>query len=598
MADGTSYTIDVQAKSMGVDATAAQVLSLADSIQNAGAVCTQFDNAVAASQAQMKSAAAAAFDAAEAYEKQKDKLKQAEVASVRASKDVEKALASGKDTSALQATADAAKAKVLEEAAALDQLKAKMREAADAEKKMAAAAKTVEEAQKKAADEVKKGFDVGKAGGAFGKLGGPLGAIGQKLMDMKEGSQQMEEAFGPTLGKIVSGATMAASAVAGIGVAVVAVIAVIGALAIAGAVAFYKFASLAVTTNKDAMAKITKAQEKAKDNFAKLFSGVHVDKFVSAFEDVLSVLDEGSSTSKALTALFSAMLNPFFDAAKQVAPYVKEMFKGLVWGALEGAVAVVKLRNAILKAIPKETRDEVRAFVASISTMENAFYAGAAVVGVLAVSLGVLTVVCGALAALIGVVLVGSFMILAAPILSTVAIFGLIVGAIGALCIAVVQAVDYLAELAGAGSGVASNLIAGLVGGITSGAGMFVDALKNLASSGIAAMKNALGIHSPSKFAMEMASNVTSTFSDTIDKGSGDVNESMSSLVEAPKPTGFSDLEAMRSDSSTTNTTTHGGNVINITINAPTGDAADICSKVEECLAELFEGSAIMVGAT
>lgn len=511
MADGSSYQIDIVAKATGVDASASQLESLASSIQASTAQATSFDNAIVAATSQLNTAQSATASAASAVNDAGMKYRELEVAANRAAKAADKAGLSGGDNSALVAKADAAKAALNAQGMALDDLKAKLNSATDAEKKHAASLKTIESASKaQLAQQAKEPEQIKKA----------LGPIGEKM----ERLNAMKAVLGTSgMAAIGAGAAWLIAAAA---------LAAVAAAAVEGYIALAKFA---VTSNPKAMERINKATATFHKSLAGLFTGVRIEGFVASFEDFLSMFNEGESVAGGLKTLVSTMLNPLFDTAKAVGPYVKEMFKGMVYAALEATVAVLYVRNAIMRAIPASVRADIKALSAQIDWMKTAFYGGAIVAGVLAVALTALAaiVVGGALVAF--ALLLPMIIILSLPfVLLAVAIVA-VIAVIGALGYATYVAIDYLTGLASAASGVAGDFVAGLVNGIVSGTGAFVAAVKNLAQSGINAAKSALGIASPSRVMMEVGSNTAKGMEVGVDEGGKDVARSMESLGAVPE---------------------------------------------------------------
>jgi hypothetical protein len=507
MADGSAYEIEVVAKSTGIDATASQLEALAGSISTATAQSTAFDNALAAATANLSSARAATSAVAGELSDASAKYRELEVAASKAAREAEKAGMAGKDNSALVAKAEAAKVALNAQGTEVDKLKAKLTELNGVESKHADTLRTIQGAQKAAlSEQAKEPEQIKKA----------LGPLGEKMERLKA----MQSVLGTSgLAAVGAGAAWLVAAAA---------LAAVASAAVEGYIALAKFA---VTSNPKAMERIDKATKQFHKSLAGLFTGVRVDGFVSAFEDFLSMFDEGESTANGLKTLMSTLLNPLFDAAKIVGPYVKEMFKGLVWAALEAVVGILMLRNAILKAIPKETRAEIKALAAQVDWMKTAFYTGAVVAGVLAVALLALTAVVVGGAVVAFALLLPMVIIISLPFVLLAVAIGVVIAILVALGYAVYSAVSYLSELAGAGADAAGNLISGLVGGIVSGTGAFVDAIRNLAASGISAMKAALGIASPSKVMMGIGLNTAAGMEEGVDAGAS----SMESLATPPE---------------------------------------------------------------
>ena len=102
--NGAAYEVQMQASAVGVDATASQITALADSIDAASKVCTPFDSAMGAANAQMAQARAASATAASALQGAENKYAALEREATKAAKAMERAGAKG-DQSAYLALA-------------------------------------------------------------------------------------------------------------------------------------------------------------------------------------------------------------------------------------------------------------------------------------------------------------------------------------------------------------------------------------------------------------------------------------------------------------------------------------------------------------
>lgn len=550
MADGASYDIDINAKSNGVETSASELDKLASSLDAAGAGQLSIAEQLAKSEAEFSRLEEASIRASKALDQATnaaasiDRLSEAsstaaakaeaQAAAVQAAKSALEALQATEDASAsdlanANAQLDAANAKYMtlqikaeaasralqkasSAAANIDELKAAADAAAEAVSNEAkhldelkAAAEEAAPAMQKTADSSVSAIDAAKGGL------GPMGGLFERLNMLAKGGW-------------------------------VSIIIAIGAglimMAGAAVLAVANLAKLAVTLNKVAMAKIDKITKKAQDNFAKLFSGVHVDKFVKALDDLSGLLDQSSSSAKGLKLIFETLLNPIFDAIAVIEPYAKEMFKGMVLGLLILAIVVVTAKNALMKLIPP-------GLLSGIDWMETALNAGIIVIYAIAAAAAIAAAVFVVLAAVfVAAWVVGLIALFAVPIaiIAVIVIIGLLLYALYRLASEgwdavsgfVSSAIDSLSGFGEAAMAAGGQLIQGLLDSISSGSGMVLDALRSLGSGAINALKGALGIHSPSKYAIEMGANLTSTMADTVEKGTPDVKTAMASMVDPP----------------------------------------------------------------
>ena len=510
MADGASFMIDIATQMTGGDLATSQLRSLEQTLVSSGASAASFDAAIDQTNAALASASAEAASASAALAAGQARYTQMEVAANRASKAVEKAAAAGQDTTALQAAADSATAALNQESAALDKLQSASTAADAKQAQLTGTLKNLEGAASKSA---------GAQNAEFANTKKILGPYGEKVERLKA----VQAAFG----------NAGVAALGAVAIWVVAA-AALAAVAVAAVGAYIALAKYAITSNPKAMERMTKATKKLETNFAKLFSGVKVDKFVSAFEDVLNVFDEGTSTSKALTSLFGAMLNPLFNAIAVVAPYAKEAFKGIVFAALQIAIAAVKVRNFLLGLIPEEVKAAAAELTAGIKWVEVAFWAGAVAAGLFVAALVILAAVVVVGAAVIAGSLFLALMVVLFPFILVAIAIAAVIAIIYYLGVATMAAVDWLMGLGAAGIDAAGSLIDGLVNGIRSGAGAVYDALREMASQMASTITSALKLGSPSKLFAGFGANTALGFAGGVESETGTVTGAIEGMVADP----------------------------------------------------------------
>lgn len=564
MADGATFDISIEAQSLGVESSAAELNAFAEKLQKTNAVATQFDSAIAAARKRLEETASAAKLAADALKAGETRYRELESAANRAAKAVEKAASKGEDTSALQAAAAAAAAKMREQASAVDDLRRKSTAAEAAQRKLTTSLKTLEGEAASAATEMKKTTPaIDGTTNALKGLGG-----GDKV----EKIQKLKAAF-----STLHGATL----ITAVGVAAMT------AAMFAGVVAMGAFAVKSSPTN---MQKLSAAVDRVHKGFVALFSGIKLDKFIAALEDIMSLFDEGTSSASGLKKLVETILQPMIDAATFLAPYVKEMFKGMIHGALQVAIAVLKARNEIFKMLPPETRAAIKEFIDHTFTLQNAFKLGTGIAIALAAVVVVLTV---ALAAMAVAELAALW-----PVL-------LIVAAVAAVIAAFVYWDQIMANLSATFDGIkadvanlASNLIDGLVNGIKSGAKWVIDALKNLAKSGVDAFKSALGISSPSKVFALQAHYTAQGYVEGIEDSAPAVGSALESMVSPADASGAAPSVSGGQRPPPTGGASAGARTVhieNLTVGAGEVAAANWV-KVKQLLLEAVEGASFTIG--
>ena len=384
-----------------------------------------------------------------------------------------------------------------------------------------------------------------------------VGDIKQKPANLEEMTALAKGALGP-MGGVFEKASLITKGIGNGGMAGAAIAAAAAFVVLTSAVVsgYFALAKLAVTSNKVAMERLTKTAKTAEENFQKLFSGVHVEKFVGLVEEVAKMLDESSASAKAVKEILAVMLNPLFDAVGGAGPLIKRFFQGMVIAALLTTVAVLKVKNAF-----KDTFGSVD--MGGIDGLKVALYTGAAVAfglvaalvalaaigAVVGVVLGISgafllamfvvpILVCTAAVAAFAVAAVAAFAIVAAAIVVSMALVLWPFIAIGAAIYFAITRFDAIKaavlDFGAAAVSAAGDLISGLVNGITSGAGAVYSAIKNLAGGAIATLKSMLGIASPSKVFAQLGVHTAAGFADGVDSGSGAVDASVDSMVQVP----------------------------------------------------------------
>lgn len=554
---GAVFDIDIEAQNLGVDASTDELNALVSKIQQTNTVATQFDSALGAARKRLEEAAGAAAKAADALRAGEARYAELEKAANVAARAVEKAAASGKDTSALQTAATLAAEKMHAEAKAVDELRAKSVAAAGAQAKLTSTVKVLEGEAGRAASAMKKTTPA--VDGTKKALEG-IGA-NEKVEKIGKLAQAFGTLHGATALTAIAVVGMTAAAVAGVGA----------------------LGAFAVSKNAAAMARLTAAADKAKKSFAAMFTGLKLDKFIAAVEDVMSIFDEGTSAANGLKLVIETILQPLFDGGAKLGPFIKEMFKGMVYGAMMVVVGILKLRNEIFKAMSPETRAGIKKFIADNFTLANAFKVGAGIAVALAAVFVILT---AALAALAIAEIAAAW-----PIL-------LIVAAVAAVIAAFIYWDKIIAKVSetwdafvkGA-KDVAKNIIKGIVDGIKNGVGMVVDALKGLASAGVDAFKGALGIKSPSRVFALQAHYTAQGYVQGIESSEPAVSSALESMVTPP------DVALAGAGGQTTNTTntSSAARVVQITGPITVGSRDDI-PALEAMLLRLIEGAAITIG--
>lgn len=594
MAD-TEYSIEVQAEGIGTESTAAEILALDDAMSAADKVVTRFDSALERTGALLAEAGTAAEQANGALDEARAKYQSLEKASIRAGKAVERAAAKGKDTTKLQQQADAAAAAVREQATAVDQAASKASAAAAAQDKLAKAYKNLEKRADRAAEAsrgTKKSF--GELFGAAGALGGPLGGLAGQISGIGDGLRGGGGKAGVILATFAAGNAfiVAAKAVVAFGVA-------IGA-AVAGLLAY------AIAADEATSKKLGKAWEQAGKNAKKLFEGVKTDKLVKPAQSLLQLLDGSTSAGKGLSKIFDTILNPIIDGLVKAEPLAKEFFKGMILGALRAIIFVLKLRNAVAKAIPKETREKIKKVVAAIFSLENAAKAGEEAFNLWFLPFKMFIVLgteAGLKALWLAETLDEAFSDLTSDDVEAW-LLGITNSIIDWGEEAASAIDDALGGWPGKGLEAAKSLGQGIIDGIVEIAGKVADAASNMADGAVKAIKKTLNIKSPSRVMFSMfRDDVGGAAAMGLEASERDVNRGAQKLgaatlegaTQLPPPGGGQQPIGRGGDGRATVQLTLNEGAI--TINAPSGDAPALAQEVRRVLLAEVDGAALQLGA-
>ena len=645
MADGTAYDFEVRAQGIGTAATADEIERLAGALEAAERVATPFDAAIAATQASLANAAAASANAADALAGAESAFTRLERESSRANMALEKArippdlaklegaanaaaaavrgqaaavaeaeramasataesMASASESyrnavsqllklegaakrsasaleraavppnlDALQSQADAAAAAVLEQARAVDEARNAAEQAAAAHQKQADTLNTLQGAAKKSAVSQRT-------------LAGATKSSGAGLRESMMAAQGLSSSFGPLGGRIdrvVQG--LGKSGIAGVAVAAAVALAALAVGVVALGVKMVKFAIASSDALKN---RLQKATDRWQQSMKKLVSGIDAGKVIGAFEKITRQFDTSTAAGSALKRLIDVLFQPIMRAVEWLGPILAEMWKGAVYGALQFAIVCVRVRNAVLRAIPKEVRKSISDLIGKIDALGLAFSAG--------------EIVFTAVAAAIGVV-VGFFALLGAAIVAAswpfVAIINYgknVIAALTALGPAFSGTLDAIKGWVTGAASAAKDFVMGIVNGIKNGVGAVADAVRGLASSAVGALKSALKIGSPSKLTLQMGGWTSEGLAAGIEGGTGRVKRAVEGMADAGVVGPTESAMAGAVAGAQGGAGGGGGATYQITIHAPSGDGEDIRAAFERWLTSQLEGHALAMG--
>ena len=543
MADGTTFSIDIDVSGTSAAQAAQGVAALADRLTAAGSASSAAAEAVRAGESAYRQAEAAATSAAKAVERiglaaaaQQGKLAKALDAGDAAAVTRATTAIGALNTRQAEAQAKAAStaAAMTEQAAALDRLRGAATGAAAAETQLAS---SLGKASAEAANAAKKTEGIAKAsataaagsgkmneiGEGFAKMGGPLGALVPKVTGAAEGFQKLSASLG-SAGPYAALAVVFAAMAAGV-----------AALAVAAAGATLAVLRLGVTNADTARTARLLAEEakggaaglaatakialsldsqmkKLKENVGKAFSvgEAPLERFLEGLSKLGALFEENSVTANAIKVLFGSFFDPMLDGITKLIPRFVTMFIQFEIMVMKAMIAIKPWGSTILDV--------------------------AKVVGVLALVVGV------GLAVAIGVVVAG-IALMAVGIGIAIALVTAIIAAFVYFAVVTYQAGASLIGGIGAAfewlkglslSEIGGQLIDGLVSGLMSAGPKVLAAITGIAKGAIDAAKKALGIASPSRIFAEIGMNTAAGMTEGVDGGAADVQGSLESLVNPP----------------------------------------------------------------
>ena len=592
MADGATFGITIDAEAVGADATADEVEALAASLEAAERVATPFDAALAAAESQLANASSAAADATSDLKLAEERMAGLERAATRAAKAVERQWIAGQkgrgDVAKYRASkmaAEQAAAAVQRQAAAVDRARIAANRAAGAERKLAASMRTLKNSANRSASALRGGrTEALKAGDAAGMLGGRMG----ELISRGQAATQVFKGMGGL----------------GIAAVILAAAAAFVALNVAMGVAATKALMFAIANDKIAKARMDKLTERTSKAYKDLFSGLDTAPLLNAWDRFTSQLTQSTAAGQGLKTLLETMIQPFANAIEAVEPIARGMWKGAVYGALRLAIMVLRVRNAILKAIPPSAKAAIKDFASGADTLSTAF--GAAEVAVYAV--GAVVTALGWIFTAVGAAIVAALAVIYAPIAAVVAVVKFMVEAFQTGGQSVIAAVKRLGDMVGSvlngivsvAKTIGGMFSSGLAAGIEGGGSAVSSAADRVADQAIAAAQAKLQTKSPSRVMQLTGGYVSEGLAQGIEAGAPKVRsavETMTSVVtdEADVISSSASSTTVQSSSSSS---TQGGSTYHFTINATAEDGEGIVEAVERVLTRVFEGQGIAEGVS
>lgn len=276
--------------------------------------------------------------------------------------------------------------------------------------------------------------------------------------------------------------------------------------------------------------------EKLKESIGGLFSSVAFEPALKALSKLTELLDESSTTGKALRELFATMFESAGSGLAELLPLVGGFMRGLLEGALLVQSAWKAVQGVLAKVFPAGLMEK-------IGGAKIAFYGGVTAAILFAAAVGLATVALTVLA----VLAVGLVLALATP-------FIIVGGIIGGLIYVVVKFGSAIMNSMGRAfawvgkqikkaldairgfnlADAASSIIGSLVDGLASAGKAVLSAVigvgRSIGTALSSGVKSALGIHSPSKVAIEIGTNFSTSMGMGVERGAPAMHEATADL--------------------------------------------------------------------
>lgn len=266
-------------------------------------------------------------------------------------------------------------------------------------------------------------------------------------------------------------------------------------------------------------------------NLAATFGGLDIEQSLVGLSVLVGLFDKATVSGQAMQFLFESIFQPLIDQAEN-ASYVVEAF------VLGFEIGLVKLYMAIKPAIQAVAElfgfDNIQ--LADVLTLaKNAGEMLAPVFAALAIAFA-------AVAAVVGLVVIGFGVFVAAIVAVNVAMvqfWTVVVNAAGQVSSAIANMVAYVVGLftglPSAMGDAGRNMIAGFVRGILGSAGSVINAVKSVIGGSVATSQKVLDSHSPSKVMTGLGGDAGEGYAIGLEGMASTAQAAMSELVEPPE---------------------------------------------------------------
>lgn len=301
--------------------------------------------------------------------------------------------------------------------------------------------------------------------------------------------------------------------------------------------------------NQRKMMSIGGLSDQLQKKFGMLTRGINVDSLLVGLNKLVGLFDTSTQTGAALKSMLQITSTVMGKLLVVAMPFVEKFLYGLVLGALDAGIAVLKLRNWLVKTFGGSDMFK------GIDMMNVALETGRIALGAVAGVLAIMAVGIGAA--------VVSFVMMYQTIKKVVDVASDAWDKLKGIF----DSLDFAA--------VGKSIPDGLVDGLKMGAKGLFDGVTNLADETKKRFKTALGIASPSKVFAGYGENTAEGYAQGVDRGAPEAARAVDSMVTTPSGSNSASAKA--------STTATAGNVsVTFVYQAAAGASGDVASQVNE----------------
>jgi hypothetical protein len=314
--------------------------------------------------------------------------------------------------------------------------------------------------------------------------------------------------------------------------------------------------------------------ERLQESWQGLFAGIELDGALAALDEVLSMFSATTVTGRALRTIFTSMFQPLVDGVSGAGGPARQLFEGMLIGALSITLAVLRVRNALVRTFGGSASG-LASFVDWTSVgIEAATHLGAALLTLAAPFL--------ALAAVVGTIAYGTYRMIVA-FRAAEERWATFRESVGGALDGLVQ------EWRTIGQRAIDGLVRGLLGGITSAR----QAVTRIGDGMTQALRDALQIRSPSRVFAELGRAIPQGLAAGVQADAGISSRAVEDLATVPFGLG-----------STATRSPRGGDVyvsidgIQVVVGSPSDVPTQLGDRIREALEQALIGVLVETGGT